>query len=61
MWRDTLVMIRDSEFLRSILLIGVPAKAVLTGVVLFGLPLLLSEQGFAKEDIGQITMLYAAR
>jgi predicted MFS family arabinose efflux permease len=59
-WRDTLIMIRDSEFLRSILLIGVPAKAVLTGVVLFGLPLLLSEQGFAKEDIGQITMLYAA-
>jgi predicted MFS family arabinose efflux permease len=58
-WRDLGIMLRDSHFLRSVLLIGVPAKAILTGVILFALPLLLTKQGFAKEDIGQIIMVYA--
>jgi hypothetical protein len=53
-------MLKDTSFLKTMLLIGVPAKSVLTGVVLFALPLLLTNQGYAKEDIGQITMLYAA-
>lgn len=48
------------DFLRTMFLIGVPAKAVLTGVIVFALPLLLSQQNFAQEDIGQIIMLYAA-
>jgi dipeptide/tripeptide permease len=39
--------------------IGVPAKAVLTGVITFGLPLLLAQSEFAQEDIGQIIMIYA--
>lgn len=57
--RDVLLMLRNGPFIKSMLLIGVPAKAVLTGVVLFALPLLLSRQGFAREDIGQFTMVYA--
>ena len=46
--------------MQIILLIGIPAKAILTGVILFAMPLLLHATGFAKEDIGQITMIYAA-
>jgi predicted MFS family arabinose efflux permease len=45
-------------FLRAILLIGAPAKAVLTGVVGFALPLILASLGYPAEDIGQILMLY---
>jgi MFS family permease len=41
-------------------LIGIPAKAVLTGVVIFALPLLLAQKEYAQEDIGQIIMVYAA-
>ena len=45
-------------FLRAILLIGVPAKAVLTGVIGFALPLILASLSYPDEDIGQILMLY---
>jgi MFS family permease len=57
--RDFLDMLRDLQFLRTMCLIGVPAKAIMTGVILFALPLLMSKQGFAQEDLGQIIMLYA--
>ncbi len=57
--RDFWDMLRDRQFLRTMCLIGVPTKAVMTGVILFALPLLLSKQGFAQEDLGQIIMLYA--
>jgi predicted MFS family arabinose efflux permease len=58
--RKSLGMLRNVQFAQAILLIGIPAKAILTGVILFAMPLLLSGSGFAKEDIGQITMIYAA-
>lgn len=56
---DLKQLLRSGEFLSTMLFIGVPAKAVMTGVVVFGLPLLLSMNGYAPEDIGQIIMLYA--
>lgn len=59
-WREIGMMMRDAKFMRTILLVGIPAKAVLTGVILFGMPLLLHARGFAQEDIGQIIMIYAA-
>ncbi len=59
-WREIGWMLRDQKFCLAILLIGIPAKAVLTGVILFAMPLLLHAKGFAQEDIGQITMIYAA-
>ncbi len=52
--------LRNSDFLRTMVLIGIPAKAVLTGVIIFALPLLLAKQGYREEDIGQIIMIYAA-
>lgn len=50
----------DGRFLGTTLLIGIPTKAVLTGVVLFALPLILGQRGFSLEEIGQTAMLYAA-
>jgi len=52
--------VKDFQFVQTILLIGIPAKAILTGVTIFALPLLLAQQNYAQEDIGQILMLYAA-
>jgi predicted MFS family arabinose efflux permease len=57
--RDLGRVLFNGEFLRTMLLIGVPAKAVLTGVVVFALPVLMDAAGYAQEDIGQILMLYA--
>ncbi len=50
----------DFEFIKTMLFVGIPTKAVLTGVTVFALPLLLSHLDYAQEDIGQIIMLYAA-
>ena len=52
-------VLRNAEFLKTMLCIGVPAKAILTGTITFALPLLLGQQGYRQEDIGQIIMLYA--
>lgn len=52
--------LRDADFVKAILLVGMPAKAVLTGITIFALPLLLSRLNFVQEDIGQIIMFYGA-
>ena len=58
--RNTGQALRSLRFMKTMLLIGIPAKAVLTGVIIFALPLILSERNYAQEDIGQIIMVYAA-
>jgi MFS family permease len=50
---------RSSGFLWTTLLVGMPAKAVLTGVIIFAMPLILSGMNLAQEDIGQVIMFYA--
>lgn len=50
--------ITSLEFLKTLLCIGAPAKAILTGVVTFALPLILGQAGYRQEDIGQVVMLY---
>jgi MFS family permease len=52
-------VLRNSEFLKTIFCIGIPAKAILTGTIVFALPLLLGQHGYRPEDIGQVIMLYA--
>lgn len=52
-------VMRSGEFLKTMLCIGVPAKAILTGAITFALPLLLGQYGYRSEDIGQVIMLYA--
>ena len=58
--QDLFVLLRDFEFIKTIVLVGLPTKAVLTGITIFALPLVLSQLNFAQEDIGQVIMLYAA-
>jgi MFS family permease len=58
-WREMRGLISNGVFARTVFLVGMPAKAVLTGVILFAMPILLTQSGYAREDIGQITMLYA--
>ena len=58
--RDMREVLRNFEFLKTMTLVGIPTKAVMTGVILFALPLLLSNMNYAQEDIGQIIMIYAA-
>ena len=48
----------SGEFLNTLLCIGAPAKAILTGIVTFALPLVLGHAGYRPEDIGQVVMLY---
>lgn len=51
-------VITDGEFLKTMFCIGIPAKAILTGVITFALPLILVQQQYRAEDVGQIIMLY---
>jgi MFS family permease len=51
-------VVTDSEFLKAIFCIGIPAKALLTGVISFAIPLILTQQQYMPEDIGQLVMLY---
>lgn len=55
---DLMRVARNGEFMLTMLCVGAPAKAVLTGAVTFALPLLLAQQGYRQEEIGQIIMLY---
>ncbi|MEM7798035.1 MAG: MFS transporter [Chloroflexota bacterium] len=50
---------QDWRFIKTMLLIGIPTKAVLTGVTGYALQLVLSESGYGQDEIGQILMLYA--
>ncbi len=56
---DMLKVMRSAEFLKTMFFIGVPAKAILTGIITFALPLLLGQEGYRQEEIGQVIMLYA--
>lgn len=58
LWNDIKSVVTNSEFLKVMLCIGVPAKAILTGTITFAMPLLLAQYGYRSEEIGQIVMLY---
>lgn len=51
-------VVTSGEFLNTLFSIGAPAKAILTGVVTFALPLALTQLDYRPEDVGQIVMLY---
>lgn len=59
-WNEAGRALRDFGFVKAVLLIGIPTKAIMTGITIFALPLLLSRQSFAQEDIGQVIMFYSA-
>jgi predicted MFS family arabinose efflux permease len=58
--RNMALVSRNLKFLKTMILVGIPAKMVLTGVIIFALPLLLSQNNYHQEDIGQIIMIYGA-
>jgi MFS family permease len=60
LFQDLFDAIKDFRFVKTLLFIGIPYRAIFTGVTVFALPLLLSQQGFVAEDIGNIMMFYAA-
>lgn len=55
---NIVAVLRDGEFMKTLLLIGGIGKIAIAGVVMFAMPLILTEMGFATEDIGQALMLY---
>jgi len=59
-FRSLLGVFTDISFMKTVLLVGIPTKVILTGVTIYALPLLLSARAFPQEDIGQILMFYAA-
>lgn len=58
--RSILHLFKDFEFVRSLILIGIPTKAVLAGVTIYALPVILNALGYKNDTIGQIIMFYAA-
>ncbi|MCP3852276.1 MAG: MFS transporter [Gammaproteobacteria bacterium] len=50
--------LKDTEFIKSLLLIAIPGKMAITGVIMFAIPLLLSAHGLGTGEIGQALMLY---
>jgi predicted MFS family arabinose efflux permease len=58
--RNMALVSRNLKFFKTMALVGIPAKMILTGVILFALPLLLSQKNYHQEDIGQIIMIYGA-
>ena len=58
-WSELGSVFRDRDFNLTMAFVGIPTKAVLTGVYIFAIPLLLSGMGFPKEDIGQILIFYS--
>ncbi|MDO6496743.1 MFS transporter [Photobacterium sanguinicancri] len=57
---DSWRLIKVPAFIRTMVLVGIPTKAALTGIVSFAVPLMLAEKGVSKESIGQVLMTYAA-
>jgi MFS family permease len=58
-FKSVTAALNDRPFMGTVICIGIPAKAVLTGVIIFAVPLLMTAQGFAEAEIGQMLMLYA--
>jgi len=57
-FRSILDTFKDKEFLATLFLSGIPSKIAVAGIIMFSIPLLLSEQHVATESIGRYLMLY---
>ena len=53
-------VLKDLDFIKTAILIGVPVKIIMAGIFKASLPLVLSRQNYRTDDVGQILMLYAA-
>src|SRR5262249_34907918 len=48
----------DGGFVKTLLL-GIVGKFVFAGIAMFAVPLILYQRGYAKDDIGQVMMIYS--
>ncbi|MBF0218650.1 MAG: MFS transporter [Gammaproteobacteria bacterium] len=55
---DIVAVVNDGEFMKTLIFVGLVGKMAITGVIMFAIPLILSERGVASEDIGQSIMLF---
>lgn len=56
--QDLILVIKDAEFMKTLVLVGLIGKMAITGVIMFAIPLILAEKGLLSGDIGQSIMLY---
>lgn len=56
---DLLASLRDAEFMTVLVLIGIVSKLILAGIVFFAAPLVLRQQGYGPDAVGQIVMFAA--
>ena len=54
-----IIALKDGEFLRTVFLIGATSKIVYNGLIFFGLPLIMSQAGYQRQDIGFALMVFA--
>ena len=55
---DLIAVIKDREFVKTLFFIGFVGKMAITGVIMFAIPLILTERGLRSEDIGQSIILF---
>ncbi len=55
---NVLHCLKDVEFMKVLLLVGLTGKIAISGVFMFAVPLLLAKKGFSMEDIGQFLMIF---
>ncbi|MCW8928681.1 MAG: MFS transporter [Gammaproteobacteria bacterium] len=58
LFHNVIIVFKDAEFVKSLLLVAMPGKMAITGVIMFAVPLLLMSHGFGAGEIGQALMLY---
>lgn len=52
-------MMKDGEFVRTLLFVGAASKVTFTGITIYAVPLLMNRLSYAQEDIGTAIMVYA--
>jgi MFS family permease len=57
--RSVVALLKDRIFSATAFLIGVPTKIVMAGLISATLPLLLAQEHYQTQDIGQLLMLYS--
>lgn len=58
LWMQASSSFTDLNFMTTAILIGVPVKVIVAGLIKASLPLVLEEQNYPTQDVGQIMMLY---
>ncbi len=53
-------LVKDSEFLRTLVFVGGASKVTFTGITIYAVPLMMIQLKYTQEDIGLAIMLYAA-